>query len=192
MGPQSGIEVTSIRHQGEASANPQTYPSGYAQPNGRTVTVTTSIIDTRRDLSAIEERVGRLFAMVSEGVAAAALAFLDGDREAASRIVAADAVIDALHNEVEQLVHDEFMAPDSLSELDLRFLLSVVRIVPELERSGDLVEHIAVRASQGLARQLTPRCRGLLGEIRRRDVADDDGRVRRAGWCRLRGVGPPR
>lgn len=105
--------------------------------------------------------------MVSEGVGGAAHAFLNADRDAAARIVAADNLIDELHAEVEALLHDEFMAPLPLGEADLRFLLSVVRIVPELERSGDLVEHIAVRASQGLARQLTPRCRGLLGEMGR-------------------------
>lgn len=105
--------------------------------------------------------------MVAEGVAAATNAFLAGDREAGNRIVINDDAIDALQAEVEHLVHDQFMMGTPLSEAELRFLLSVVRIVPELERSGDLVEHVAVRAGQGLARQLTPRCRGLLGEMGR-------------------------
>jgi len=118
--------------------------------------------------------------MVSEGVSAASLAFLDCDREAGARIVAADDLIDALHNEVEALLHDEFMSPAPLAEADLRFLLSVVRIVPELERSGDLVEHIAVRAGQGLARQLTPRCRGLLGEMGR--LGGEMWRMTAAAW----------
>ena len=128
---------------------------------------TSTTIDSQRDLYPIENGVSRLFAMVAEGVGAATHAFLDGDRDAGNRIVLADEVIDALQAEVEQLVHDQFMFPAPLSEAELRFLLSVVRIVPELERSGDLVEHVAVRAGQGLARQLTPRCRGLLGEMGR-------------------------
>ena len=43
---------------------------------------------------------------------------------------------------------------------DLRYLLTVVRVVPELERSGDLAQHIAVRGTKGLADQLSPRARG--------------------------------
>jgi phosphate transport system protein len=35
-------------------------------------------------------------------------------------------------------------------------------VVPELERSHDLVEHIARRGAQGLREELTPRTRGLV------------------------------
>src|SRR5215467_10592552 len=45
---------------------------------------------------------------------------------------------------------------------DLRFLLSVLRIVPELERSHDLVVGIASRANHILNEDLSPRCRGLV------------------------------
>ena len=50
---------------------------------------------------------------------------------------------------------------------DLRFLLSVLRIVPELERSGDLAEHIAQRAARGITGALTPRLRGLIQQMGR-------------------------
>jgi phosphate transport system protein len=45
---------------------------------------------------------------------------------------------------------------------DLRFLLSVLRIVPELERSHDLVIDIAHRANHSLSEDLSPRSRGLV------------------------------
>ncbi len=123
--------------------------------------------DSTRDLSAIDEQVERLFALVADGVVAASLAFLEGDAAAGARIVEADDQLDRLQTGVEAMIHDEFMAVDPLGESDVRYLLCVVRIVPELERSGDLVEHIAVHAGQGLARQLSPRCRALLGEMGR-------------------------
>jgi phosphate transport system protein len=44
-------------------------------------------------------------------------------------------------------------------------MLSVLRIVPELERSHDLVEHIARRAVRGLGDELTPRTRGLIEQM---------------------------
>jgi len=41
----------------------------------------------------------------------------------------------------------------------------VLRIVPELERSGDLAEHIAQRAMLGLGAELTPHARGLVARL---------------------------
>jgi phosphate transport system protein len=46
----------------------------------------------------------------------------------------------------------------------------VLRIVPELERSGDLAEHIAQRAVRGLTGELTPRLRGLIQQMGRVSV----------------------
>ncbi|MGI9033847.1 MAG: phosphate signaling complex PhoU family protein [Acidimicrobiales bacterium] len=53
---------------------------------------------------------------------------------------------------------------------EIRLLVSVLRIVPELERSGDLVEHIALRTQPGLLSELTPRARGLIAEMGRLGV----------------------
>jgi phosphate transport system protein len=44
----------------------------------------------------------------------------------------------------------------------VRFLVSLLRIAPELERSGDVIAHIARTVPQGLAGGLTGRARGLL------------------------------
>ena len=48
---------------------------------------------------------------------------------------------------------------------DMRYLLTVIRVVPELERSGDLAEHVAQRAMTGLATRLSPSVRGILQEM---------------------------
>ena len=45
---------------------------------------------------------------------------------------------------------------------DLRFLLSVLRIVPELERSHDLMVQIASRSNHILGEDLSPRTRGIV------------------------------
>ena len=45
---------------------------------------------------------------------------------------------------------------------DLRFLLTVLRVAPELERCHDLECQIASRAGRDLAAGLSPRCRGLI------------------------------
>ena len=41
----------------------------------------------------------------------------------------------------------------------------ILRILPELERSGDLAEHIASQSAQGLARWLTPRALSLVSQM---------------------------
>jgi phosphate transport system protein len=41
----------------------------------------------------------------------------------------------------------------------------ILRILPELERSGDLAEHIASHAAQGLREWLSPRARLLVAQM---------------------------
>jgi len=131
-----------------------------------------------RELDDIDEKVGQLFALVGEGLQAATEAFLTSDREAAKEIAERDKrIVDSLYNDIEELVQRQFFLQSPMAQ-DLRFLLSVLRIVPELERSGDLAEHIAQRGARGLSGELTPRIRGLVEQMGRvgaamwRDAAD--------------------
>jgi len=117
-----------------------------------------------RELEEIDQKVVQLFALVSEGLSAATDAFLAGDREAAKQLVDRDKVIDSLYIDVEEIVYRQLVTQSPMAK-DLRFLLSVLRIVPELERSGDLAEHIAARAARGVATALTPRIRGLIEQM---------------------------
>jgi len=117
-----------------------------------------------RELEEIDQKVVQLFALVSEGLSAATDAFLAGDREAAKQLVDRDKVIDSLYVDVEEIVYRQLVTQSPMAK-DLRFLLSVLRIVPELERSGDLAEHIAARAARGVATALTPRIRGLIEQM---------------------------
>ncbi len=119
-----------------------------------------------QSLDEIDGHVTQLFALVTEGLAAATDALLSGDREAGRAVVQKDIVVDELYRRVEELTLREVALQGPVAS-ELRFLLSVLRIVPELERSGDLVEHIAVRAARGLDQELTPRIRGLVAEMGR-------------------------
>jgi phosphate transport system protein len=117
-----------------------------------------------RDLEEIDQKVVQLFAMVAEGVAKATDAFLSNDREVAESLAETDIVIDQLYCDVEGLVQQQFATQSPMAR-DMRFLLSVLRIVPELERSGDLAEHIANRATRGVSDNVTPRIRGLIEQM---------------------------
>ena len=63
--------------------------------------------------------------------------------------------IDAVYREVEDLVNLQIVRQEPVAS-DLRLLLAVLRIVPELERSHDLVVHIAEHATHSLGGELSP------------------------------------
>ena len=119
------------------------------------------------ELEQIEARVVRMFTLVSEGLAAATEAFLADDREIARAIVAGDRDIDDLLHTLEQIVERRLLDTPIGGPSEVRYLISVLRIAPELERSGDLIEHIALRTPQRLATDLTGRARGLLHDMGR-------------------------
>ncbi|MGH9059179.1 MAG: phosphate signaling complex PhoU family protein, partial [Acidimicrobiales bacterium] len=111
-----------------------------------------------QQLEEIESRIIQLFAMVAEGLAAATAAMLEGDSTVVGILVERDSVVDTLYRDVEEVVNTMLVLQAPVAR-DLRFLLTVLRVVPELERSHDLVEHIARRGAQGLQDDLSPRTR---------------------------------
>ena len=115
----------------------------------------------RRELGDIEAKVIELFAMVAEDLPRATSALLSGDTDAIAVLAERELVMDALYPEVEELVNREILLQAPVAA-DLRFLLSVLRIVPELERSHDLVMQIASMAGHILSDDFTPRTRGLV------------------------------
>ncbi|HET9080485.1 MAG TPA: phosphate signaling complex protein PhoU [Trebonia sp.] len=116
------------------------------------------------ELEAIEGKVIELFAMVAEDVPLATQALLSGDDAAYATLAERDRAIDALYAEVEGLANREILLQAPVAA-DLRFLLSVLRIVPELERSHDLVVHVAAIGGHLLGSDLTPRAKGLVARM---------------------------
>jgi len=114
-----------------------------------------------RELEAIETKVIELFAMVAADLPEATQALLTGDHEVVKTIAERERAIDALYPEIDGLVNKEILLQAPVAS-DLRFLLSVLRIVPELERSHDLVTQIAARAGHVLSDDLSPRSRRLI------------------------------
>jgi phosphate transport system protein len=102
----------------------------------------------------IDEHVRAMFAEVPAQLRAATAAFTTGDRTLARRVIENDEAVDLLLDDVEQLVQTALSRPH-LAASDLRYLITVLRIVPELERSADLVEHIAMRARPAIAGNLS-------------------------------------
>lgn len=115
-------------------------------------------------LADIDTKVIRLFALVTETIAAATEAFLADDAATARAMATRDIVVDQLEADLEGLAQRELSRQAPVAG-DMRYLISVIRVVPELERSGDLAQHVAQRAARGLAARLTPRMRGILDDM---------------------------
>jgi phosphate transport system protein len=109
----------------------------------------------------IEVKVIELFAFIREDLEVATDALLSGDAQALKTISERGAIIEEVYQELEHVVDVE-LALQSPVATDLRLLLSVLRIVPELERSHALAVHIAEQATHILSGELSPRVRGLV------------------------------
>jgi phosphate transport system protein len=137
----------------------------------------------------VTQRVVHVFALVGEAIAGATLALLSSDRELAKKIVEQDEIIDAEVNDLLAYAEGELMTNLTMSSERRSMLLTLMRTLPEVERNGDLAEHIARRAARGLGNEMTPRSRGLverMGEVASaiwRDATDViiDGKLEAAG-----------
>ena len=114
-----------------------------------------------RDLEAIEAKIIELFAMIAEDLPEATKALLTGNAEIMQRLTERDKVISALYPETEQLASREILLQAPVAD-DLRFLLSVLRVLVEFELSHDLVIQIASRGNHFLSDDLSPRARGIV------------------------------
>jgi phosphate transport system protein len=117
--------------------------------------------DFEHDLEAIEARIIELFAMVAEDLPEATKALLTGSNEIMQRLLERDQVISTLYPETEQLANRVILLQAPVAD-DLRFLLSVLRVLTEFELSHDLVIQIASRGNHFLGDDLSPRTRGIV------------------------------
>lgn len=125
-------------------------------------------VETRRSyhqqLEGIRADIVRMAAMVTEGVPWATQVLLDLDLGGAQRIIDDDDPLDALAVETEEQCYAVFALQQPMAG-DLRALITAVRMVSEIERSGDLVVNIAKGARRIYGTEYSPRMRGLIGRM---------------------------
>ena len=106
----------------------------------------------------------RLAALTTEAIAAGTQALLDGDLNAAERVIEADDDIDALTHTVEDSVFLLLARQQPLAN-DLRFLVTVMRVAHELERSADLMTNVAKTTRRLYPQRLDPKLRGIIDQM---------------------------
>jgi phosphate transport system protein len=112
-------------------------------------------------LDVIDHKVIHLFALVSEALSKATYALLNGEMLLGQAVIDGDQAVDDLTAEVELLIWDELKERPVQGD-ELRYLVGLLLIIPELERSGDLAEHVAQRARDHLGTAMSPRSRGIV------------------------------
>jgi phosphate transport system protein len=116
---------------------------------------------TEPGFDAIDRKVIELFALVSEALSRATHALLSGDAQLGQAVIDGDQAVDSLTAEVELLIWEELQRRPAQGD-ELRYLVGLLLIIPELERSGDLAEHVAQRAVEHLGAAMSPRSRGII------------------------------
>jgi phosphate transport system protein len=127
------------------------------------------VTETRKqfheELDEINTDVIRLGAMGSEAIEAATSALLDGDLSAAEKVVGRDRELDDLTHSIEDRTY-LLLARQQPMAVDLRTLVTVLRVIHELERVGDLMVNVAKATRRLYPHALEPKVRGLLDRMR--------------------------
>ena len=133
-----------------------------------TPTPETAPIESRKTfhehLDELRVDVIRLAALTTEQIAGGTQALLDGDLSAADAVVENDDAVDDLTHSVEDRVF-LLLARQQPIATDLRFLVTVMRVGHELERSADLMVNVAKTTRRLYPHQLDPKLRGIIDQM---------------------------
>lgn len=97
------------------------------------------------DIRHLTEQLLRLGAMVEDSISDSIRALVDRDTDLAERVIKRDKEIDALELRIDQEVL-ELIAKMQPMAFDLRFVATIMKITPDLERIGDLAQDVCERA----------------------------------------------
>lgn len=100
-----------------------------------------------RDIEDIKDLLLRMGAMVEEAIARSIRALIDRDLALAAEVIASDDRIDRMEIEIDQKVI-ELIAKMQPAAGDLRFVATVMKITPELERIADLAQDVCERVQE--------------------------------------------
>jgi phosphate transport system protein len=106
----------------------------------------------------------RLAALTTEQIAGGTQALLDSDLSMADLVVENDDQVDDLTHSIEDRVF-QLLALQQPIATDLRFLVTVMRVAHELERSADLMVNVAKTTRRLYPHQLDPKLRGIIDQM---------------------------
>lgn len=116
-------------------------------------------------LDTVNDELVQVTRLVGSAMNRATQALLDADLTMAESVIASDAHVDTLANDIEERCFD-LIASGRPSATDLRVVIGALRIAASLERMGDLAEHVAKQARLRYPRMSVPQeLRGTFAEM---------------------------
>jgi phosphate uptake regulator len=110
-------------------------------------------VEYHQRLTDIDAAVQQLISVVEQDIGNAGRAFLDADDNAAAAVEANEGLVEDTYEHVEQLVINQFARQAPVAG-ELRFLLTVFRILPELSNAHERAAQLARKGITGLAAEL--------------------------------------
>jgi phosphate transport system protein len=133
------------------------------------------MIENRRsfhhELDELRASIVRLAAMVSEFIPRGTEVLLENDLEGAQALIEEDDSVDALALEIEERCYGILALQQPMAG-DLRAIVTAIRLISEIERSGDLMINVAKGARRIYGITYEPLVRGLIEQM-----CDEAGRL---------------
>lgn len=117
-----------------------------------------------RELDSVVEDIVRLGAMVCALVPRGTEVLLGGELHEAQRLIEDDEAIDRLSISIEERCYS-IMVLQSPMASDLRRLITITKLVAELERSADLVVNVCKAARRMYGSPMSPKIRGVVAAM---------------------------
>jgi len=130
--------------------------------------------ETRRafheELAELNQDVVRLAALAREAIQLGTDAFLEADLAGVERVIEHDKELDVLTHSIEHRTY-QLLARQQPMAVDLRVLVTILRVIHEIERIGDLMINVVKTTRRLYPQQLDPKVRGILHRMREQAVA---------------------
>lgn len=102
-------------------------------------------INFQQQLMALKDKLLAMAALSQQALSLALEAYVTGDLDLCEHVKEIEAAINAAERDVDEFAYD-LLAKEQPMAIDLRFILSVIKINGDLERIGDQATNIAQRA----------------------------------------------
>ena len=116
------------------------------------------------ELDSARDELARLAALVAELIPRATAILLEGDLEGAEYVIRGDEEVDARCVELEEQCI-RILALQAPVATELRQVVALLKMISEVERSGDLVRNICKAARRIYGHDLDPKLRGIINRM---------------------------
>ena len=112
-------------------------------------------INFHQQLAQLKDKLLAMAALSQQALEFSVEAYMSGDMALCDHVLEIEAAINAAETSVDEMAYD-LLAKEQPMAIDLRFILSVIKINGDLERIGDQAANIATRSGSLPTRSTSP------------------------------------